>query len=67
MLSIKQIRVGANLTIDDASVLCDCSAPTFAKWEKEHVKMEIGAFSKLLAFYNKQNPGKPISYEDVEF
>ena len=50
MLSLKQIRVGADLTIEDACKLCECSAPTFAKWEKEPGKMGIKAFSRLIEY-----------------
>ena len=66
MLSLKQIRVGADLTIEDACKLCKCSAPTFAKWEKEPGKMGIKAFFRLIKYYNSKNPEKQISYKDVE-
>lgn len=66
MLTIKQIRVGAGLTLKEASVICDCSVPTFQKWEKEPGKMELRAFSNLLDFYNSKNQSRKIYYNDVE-
>ena len=67
MLTIKQIRVGADLTLKSASELCGCSIPTFQKWEEEPRKMELGAFSNLVDYYNKKNPTRQILYTDVEF
>lgn len=67
MLTIKQIRVGADLTLKNASELCGCSIPTFQKWEEEPRKMELGAFSDLLDYYNDKNPTRKVSYQDVEF
>jgi DNA-binding transcriptional regulator YiaG len=67
MLTIKQIRVGADLTLKNASELYGCSIPTFQKWEEEPRKMELGAFSNLVDYYNKKNPTRQILYTDVEF
>ena len=67
MLTIKQIRVGADLTLKSASELCGCSVPTFQKWEEEPRKIELGAFSNLLDYYNGKNPTRKVFYEDVEF
>lgn len=67
MLTIKQIRVGADLTLKNASELCGCSIPTFQKWEEEPRKMELGAFSNLLNYYNEKNPTRKVFYGDVEF
>lgn len=67
MLTIKQIRVGADLTLKSASELCECSVPTFQKWEEEPRKMELGAFSNLVDYYNEKNPTRQILYTDVEF
>lgn len=67
MLTIKQIRIGADLTLKSASELCGCSIPTFQKWEEEPRKIELGAFSDLLDYYNDKNPTRKISYQDVEF
>jgi hypothetical protein len=67
MLTIKQIRIGADLTLKSASELCGCSIPTFQKWEEEPRKIELGAFSDLLDYYNDKNPTRKVSYQDVEF
>lgn len=67
MLTIKQIRIGADLTLKSASELCGCSIPTFQKWEEEPRKIELGAFSDLLDYYNDKNPARKVSYQDVEF
>ena len=67
MLTIKQIRIGADLTLKSASELCGCSVPTFQKWEEEPRKIELGAFSDLLEYYNKKNPTRKVYYQDVEF
>lgn len=67
MLTIKQIRIGADLTLKSASELCGCSIPTFQKWEEEPRKIELGAFSDLLDYYNDKNPTRRVSYQDVEF
>ena len=67
MLTIKQIRIGADLTFKSASELCGCSIPTFQKWEEEPRKIELGAFSDLLDYYNDKNPTRKVSYQDVEF
>lgn len=67
MLTIKQIRIGADLTLKSASELCRCSIPTFQKWEEEPRKIELGAFSDLLDYYNDKNPTRKVSYQDVEF
>lgn len=66
MLTIKQIRIGADLTVERASELCGCSAPTYLKWEKNPAKMELGAFYNLVDFYNDKNPTRQILYTDVE-
>lgn len=66
MLTIKQIRVGADLTLKSASELCGCSVPTFQKWEEEPRKMEFGAFCDLVNYYNDKNPNRQIRYKDVE-
>lgn len=34
MLTIKQIRIGADLTLKSASELCGCSIPTFKNGKK---------------------------------
>lgn len=67
MLTIKQIRIGADLTLKSASELCGCSIPTSQKWEEEPRKIELGAFSDLLDYYNDKNPTRKVSYQDVEF
>lgn len=67
MLTIKQIRIGADLTLKSASELCGCSIPTFQKWEEEPRKIELGAFSDLLDYYNDKNPTRKVSYQDIEF
>lgn len=67
MLTIKQIRIGADLTLKSASELCGCSIPTFQKWEEEPRKIELGAFNDLLDYYNDKNPTRKVSYQDVEF
>lgn len=67
MLTIKQIRVGADLTLKSASELCGCSVPTFQKWEEEPGKMELQAFDKMLNYYNSKNPNRKIYYADVAF
>lgn len=67
MLTIKQIRIGADLTLKSASELCGCSIPTFQKWEEEPRKIELGAFSDLLDYYNDKNPTRKVSYQDVEY
>ena len=67
MLTIKQIRIGADLTLKSASELCGCSIPTLQKWEEEPRKIELGAFSDLLDYYNDKNPTRKVSYQDVEF
>lgn len=67
MLSVKQLRIGANLTLEDASALCNCSVPTFQKWEKDPGVMELRAFHTLIKFYNEKNPTRPVYYDDVEF
>jgi hypothetical protein len=66
MLTIKQIRIGADLTVERASELCGCSVPTYLKWEKNPAKMELGAFYDLVDFYNDKNPTRQILYTDVE-
>lgn len=66
MLTIKQIRIGADLTVESASELCGCSVPTYLKWEKNPTKMDLGAFSNLLNYYNDKNPTRQILYTDVE-
>lgn len=66
MLTIKQIRIGADLTVERASKLCGCSVPTYLKWEKNPAKMELGAFYDLVDFYNDKNPTRQILYTDVE-
>lgn len=67
MLSVKQLRVGANLTLEDAGALCNCSVPTFQKWEKDPGTMELRAFHTLIKFYNEKNPTRPVYYDEVEF
>ena len=67
MLTIKQIRIGADLTAEGASELCGCSVPTYLKWEKKPAKMELGAFNNLLNYYNEKNPTSTVFYDDVEF
>jgi DNA-binding XRE family transcriptional regulator len=65
MLTLKQVRVGMNLSQIQLANFIGVSESTIIKYEKEPSMLKVGDLDKIIKRYNEINPNSKISMNDV--
>jgi len=65
MLTMKQVRVGMNLSQVQLANFIGVSESTIIKYEKDPSLLKAGDLDKIIKKYNEINPNSKITMDDV--